>query len=63
MGELGYARDPVRASPPAVARAWATAPYAVARAAVLNRDRLGKATQYAWRRASAGFSRHRLDNS
>jgi sulfotransferase family protein len=62
MDELGYARDPVRASRTAAARAWATVPYAVARAAVLNRDRLGRATEYAWRRASAGFSRHGLDS-
>jgi Sulfotransferase family len=63
MDELGYARDPVKASPPALGWAWATAPYAAARAAVLNRDRLGKATQYAKTRLGAGLSRRKLRSS
>jgi hypothetical protein len=57
MGQLGYTLDPAKPSRLRVARAWSTVPFAVARAAVLNRHRLGKATQYVRRRASAAFSR------
>jgi hypothetical protein len=63
MDELGYAQEPVKASPPALAWAYTTAPLAAARAAVLNRDRLGRATQYARRRAAAGLSRRKLGST
>jgi hypothetical protein len=57
MEQLGYRLDPVEPSRLRVARAWSTVPFAVGRAAVLNRHRLGKATQYMRRRAGAAFSR------
>src|SRR5262249_23931650 len=57
MLELGYLREPVEPSRLQLARAWSTVPFAVGRAAVLNRQRLGKATQYVRRRAGAAFSR------
>ncbi len=60
MDELGSAREPVPASYGAVTRAWATAPFAAARAAVINRDRLGKVSHAARRRAGAAFSRKPL---
>ena len=60
MDELGYAKEPVRASYGALAGAWATAPFAAARAAVINRDRLGKLSHAARRRAGAAFKREPL---
>jgi hypothetical protein len=57
MDELGYAREPVRVSPLRVAWAWATVPFGVARAAVFNRDRLGKVVPYVRLRVTAAFSR------
>ena len=63
MDELGYAREPVKASPSVLAWAYATAPIAAGRAAVLNRDRLGRATQYARRRATTGLSRRKLGST
>jgi hypothetical protein len=57
MDELGYAREPVSASPLRLAWAFGTAPVAAARAAVVNRARLGRATQYLRRRAGSAFSR------
>jgi hypothetical protein len=56
MRQLGYDLDPVEPSRLRVARAWSTVPFAVARAAVLNRHRLGKATQYLRSRATAAFA-------
>jgi Sulfotransferase family len=63
MDELGYDRDAVQASPLALGWAWTTAPFAAARAAVVNRQRLGRATQYARRRVASGFSRRKLSSS
>jgi hypothetical protein len=60
LDELGYQREPVRASPGALSLAYAAAPFAAARAALLNRDRLGNAAGYARRRLVTGFSRRRL---
>ena len=60
MDELGYERDPVKASPVRLAWAYGTAPLAAARAAAVNRARLGRATQYLRRRAGSAFSRGRL---
>jgi Sulfotransferase family len=57
MGELGYVRDEVAATPLRLGWAWATAPVAIARAGVLNRRRLGKVSQYVRTRAGAAFSR------
>ena len=57
MDELGYAREDVPASPVRVAAAWATVPLGVARAAVSNRNRLGRVVPYVKLRASAAFSR------
>ncbi len=63
MDELGYGKDPVQASPLTLGWAWTTAPFAALRAAVLNRQRLGRATQYARSRVASGFSRRRLSSS
>ena len=60
MDELGYERDPVRPSPARLGWAYATVPFAAGRAAVLNRARLGRATQYVRTRAGAAFSRGSL---
>jgi hypothetical protein len=53
--ELGYSREPVRGSLPAVAWAGATLPFAVVRAGFVNRARLGKATKYVQRRLRFAF--------
>jgi hypothetical protein len=60
MEALGYAFEPVSISPPRLALAWAAAPFAAGRAAVANRERLGRATQYLRRRTSSAFARGRL---
>ena len=52
--QLGYTPDDVTVSPVRLAWAWATVPFAAARAAVVNRQRLGKATQYLRTRAKDG---------
>jgi hypothetical protein len=57
MGELGYELEPVSVSPLRLAWAWSTVPLAAARAAVVNRGRLGRATQYLRRRAGSALSR------
>ena len=57
MGELGHELAPVSVSPLRLAWAWGTVPFAAARAAVVNRGRLGRATQYLRRRAGSAFSR------
>jgi hypothetical protein len=57
LSELGYTPDEVTVSPVRLAWAWATVPFAAARAAVVNRQRLGKATQYVRTRARTAFSR------
>jgi hypothetical protein len=60
MDELGYEREQVPASRTRVAAAWATTPVAVARAAVLNRRRLGRVSEYVRTRAGAALSRGQL---
>jgi Sulfotransferase family len=57
MGALGYALEPVSVSRPRLALAWGTVPFAAARAAILNRKRLGRASQYLRRRSSSAFAR------
>ena len=57
LSQLGYAPDDVSVSPVRLAWAWGTVPFAAARAAVVNRQRLGKATQYLRTRAKTAFSR------
>jgi Sulfotransferase family len=57
LSQLGYAPDNVSVSPLRLAWAWGTVPFAAARAAVVNRQRLGKATQYLRTRAKTAFSR------
>jgi hypothetical protein len=57
LSQLGYAADDVEVSPTRLAWAWGTVPFAAVRAAVVNRQRLGKATQYLRTRARAAFSR------
>jgi hypothetical protein len=57
LSELGYGPDDVEVSPVRLAWAWSTVPFAAARAAVVNRRRLGKATQYLRTRARTAFSR------
>jgi sulfotransferase family protein len=57
MDELGYAKAPVSASTARVAWAWATAPVAAARAAAVNRGRLGRPLQYVRSRAGSAFAR------
>jgi hypothetical protein len=61
MDELGYRRDDVRASKVSVGLAWAAAPFAAARAAALNRARLGRALQYARTRAGSALARGPLE--
>jgi hypothetical protein len=60
MDDLGYARDPASVSPVVLGWTFAAAPFAAARAAVLNRDRLGRATQYMRRRGGTALSRRPL---
>jgi hypothetical protein len=60
LSELGYEPDDVTASPLRLAWAWGTVPFAAARAALVNRNRLGKTTQYLRTRARAAFSRGAL---
>jgi hypothetical protein len=60
MDELGYAREAASVSPARLAWAFGTAPFAAARAAFVNRDRLGRATQYVRRRGGAALSRRPL---
>ena len=60
LSELGYEPDDVTVSPLRLAWAWGTVPFAAARAAVVNRQRLGKTTQYLRTRARAAFSRGAL---
>ena len=57
LTQLGYVPDDVSVSPVRLAWAWATVPFAAIRAAVVNRQRLGKATQYLRTRAKTAFSR------
>jgi hypothetical protein len=57
MDELGYARDDVSPSNLRVAWAWGTAPVAAARAAAVNRKRLGRPLQYVRSRAGSAFAR------
>jgi len=57
LSQLGYAADEVEVSPVRLAWAWGTVPFAVARAAVVNRRRLGRAGQYLRRRAGAALAR------
>ncbi|HEY7018683.1 MAG TPA: sulfotransferase [Gaiellaceae bacterium] len=60
MDELGYVREDVPASPTRLAWTWTTAPFAAGRAALVNRARLGRTTDYVRRRAAAAFSRDSL---
>ena len=60
LSALGYAPDDVEVSAARLTWAWGTVPFAAARAAVVNRQRLGKATQYVRTRARAAFSRQPL---
>jgi hypothetical protein len=57
LSQLGYAPDDVTVSPLRLGWAWATAPFAAARAAVVNRRRLGRAGQYLRRRAGSALAR------
>jgi hypothetical protein len=57
LSELGYTPDDISVSPLRLAWAWGTVPFAAARAAVVNRQRLGKTAQYLRTRAKMAFSR------
>jgi hypothetical protein len=57
LSELGYMLDDVSVSPLRLAWARGTVPFAAARAAIVNRRRLGRAGQYLRTRARAAFSR------
>ena len=57
MDELGYSKEPVHGSYAGVAWAWATVPFAVVRAAALNRHRLGRMSHAFRRRAGAALRR------
>jgi hypothetical protein len=57
MDELGYEKDPVRGSYAGLAWAWLTVPFAVVRAAVVNRGRLGRMSYAVRRRAGAALRR------
>ena len=60
MDELGYEREPVPTPPLRLAWALATVPFAAGRAAVVNRARLGRATQYAPHAGRRAFGRGSL---
>ena len=60
MDELGYEQKPVEVSRLRLAAAWAVLPIAAARAAIVNRSRLGRVTQYVGRRAASAFAHGRL---
>jgi len=57
MDELGYEQEPVPVSYAGLARAWVTAPFAVVRAAAINRGRLGRMSHAVRRRAGAALRR------
>jgi len=57
LSQLGYTPDDVEVSRARLAWAWGTVPIAAVRAAVVNRQRLGRASQYVRTRARAAFSR------
>jgi hypothetical protein len=57
LSDLGYAPDDVEVSPLRLAWAWGTVPFATVRAAVVNRQRLGRAGQYLRRRAGSALAR------
>jgi hypothetical protein len=57
LSQLGYAPDGVNVSPLRLAWAWGTVPFAATRAALVNRKRLGKATEYLRTRAKTALSR------
>jgi len=63
LDELGYERLPVQASPLEVGLAWASVGPATVRAAIANRDRLGRVGQYVRRRAVPALSRHRVSQA
>lgn len=56
MAALDYALEPVSVRL-RLALAWGTVPFAAARAAVVNRRRLGRATRCLRRRSSSAFAR------
>ena len=60
MDELGYEKAPVHASYAALAWAWLTVPFAVVRAAALNRRRLGRMSHAVRRRAGAALGAARF---
>jgi hypothetical protein len=60
MDELGYPKDEASISPLRLGWALVEAPFAAARAAFVNRDRLGRAKQYIRRRGGAALSRRPL---
>jgi hypothetical protein len=60
MDELGYQKDDASISPLRLVWMLGAAPFAAARAAFVNRDRLGRATQYVRRRGGAALSRRPL---
>ncbi len=57
MDELGYEKEPVHESYAGLARAWLTVPFAVVRAAAVNRGRLGRMSHDVRRRAGAALRR------
>jgi hypothetical protein len=57
MDELGYEREPARTSLVFYAAAWLTVPWAVLRAGLAYRSRLGKIAGYVQRRGRHAFSR------
>jgi hypothetical protein len=60
LHELGYERQPVPTSPLRLTWALATVPFAAGRAAVHNRARLGRVSQYVRTRAGSAFGRGSL---
>lgn len=60
MDELGYEREPVPTPPLRLTWALATVPFAAARAALVNRARLGRVSQYARTRVGSAFGRGSL---
>jgi hypothetical protein len=60
MDELAYEREPVPTPPLRLAWALATVPFAAGRAALVNRARLGRTSQYVRTRAGSAFGRGSL---
>jgi hypothetical protein len=57
MEQTGYARERVAPPPLELARTWASVPVAVIRATLVNRNRLGRASEYVLKRLRLALAR------